>query len=410
MRLSELIADADVTALCADPGAEISAIVSDSRRVVPGALFLCLRGTRTDGHRFLADAAARGAAAAVIDEAEVGRSADLPVVCVRDTRAAAARIWNRFYGRPDEGMCVAAVTGTNGKTSVSWMLRAILAAAGRRVGMIGTVRCLCGEEEIPLGILSASYRRPRACAVLLVRADKERREFTVTVFPSLTRVLTASGNQTLDNLYNLYGRDYIVSKASAMTGLPIDYSLMINITEVSDVVAELGGFSMYISRDLYYNGSVSTSVRPTGEEEQLLPKLYSIGSNNVDGPGAVALLMNEEYASGADVAAHNSVLITMFTEIMNKLTAMEGAAATAFYEKLCEDALIDTNFSPTEFVDRLELIFAWRDETFHRTSLEYPGRFVPATPEETAYYEPNTPAGVALFRNYRRILTENKAA
>jgi len=269
---------------------------------------------------------------------------------------------------------------------------------------------LSKQEEIPLGILSASYRRPRACAVLLVRADKERREFTVTVFPSLTRVLTASGNQTFDNLYNLYGRDYIVSKASAMTGLPIDYSLMINITEVSDVVAELGGFSMYISRDLYYNGSVSTSVRPTGEEEQLLPKLYSIGSNNVDGPGAVALLMNEEYASGADVAAHNSVLITMFTEIMNKLTAMEAAAATAFYEKLCEDALIDTNFSPTEFVDRLELIFAWRDETFHRTSLEYPGRFVPATPEETAYYEPNTPAGVALFRNYRRILTENKAA
>ena len=269
---------------------------------------------------------------------------------------------------------------------------------------------LSKQEEIPLGILSASYRRPRACAVLLVRADKERREFTVTVFPSLTRVLTASGNQTLDNLYNLYGRDYIVSKASAMTGLPIDYSLMINITEVSDVVAELGGFSMYISRDLYYNGSVSTSVRPTGEEEQLLPKLYSIGSNNVDGPGAVALLMNEEYASGADVAAHNSVLITMFTEIMNKLTAMEGAAATAFYEKLCEDALIDTNFSPTEFVDRLELIFAWRDETFHRTSLEYPGRFVPAAAEETAYYEPNTPAGVALFRNYRRILTENKAA
>ncbi len=151
MRLSELIADADVTALCADPDAEISAIVSDSRRVVPGALFLCLRGTRTDGHRFLADAAARGAAAAVIDEAERARSADLPVVCVRDTRAAAARIWNCFYGRPADGMCVAAVTGTNGKTSVSWMLRAILAAAGRRVGMIGTVRCLCGEEEIPLG-------------------------------------------------------------------------------------------------------------------------------------------------------------------------------------------------------------------------------------------------------------------
>ncbi len=150
MRLAELIADADVVALRADPETEISAVVSDSRRAVPGCLFLCLRGTRTDGHTHIAEAAARGAAAAVIGEGYEAPP-DFPFVRVRDTRAAAARIWNRRFGCPAEGMRVVAVTGTNGKTSTAYMLRAILSAAGSRVGMIGTVRCLCGEEEIPLG-------------------------------------------------------------------------------------------------------------------------------------------------------------------------------------------------------------------------------------------------------------------
>jgi len=150
MLLSELLRGVDVVRMCAPPSLEISTIVSDSRRASPGCLFLCLPGTRTDGHRFIGDAASRGAAAAVI-----GRGCTppdgIPYVETASARLAAAQIWNNRYGDPTRDMRVIAITGTNGKTSTSYILRAILEAAGIRCGLIGTVRCQCGEEIIDIG-------------------------------------------------------------------------------------------------------------------------------------------------------------------------------------------------------------------------------------------------------------------
>lgn len=150
MRLSSLLRGVDVVRCTASDDLAVSAIVSDSRRAAPGCLFLCLPGTRTDGHRFIADAASRGAAAAVIDTAHPLPDG-IPAVVVQNTRLAAAQIWNNRFGDPTRAMKVAAITGTNGKTSTSYILRAILEAAGCRTALIGTVRCLCGEDEIDLG-------------------------------------------------------------------------------------------------------------------------------------------------------------------------------------------------------------------------------------------------------------------
>jgi len=150
MQLSALLSHVDVTSIHADPAMEIPHIVSDSRRARSGCLFLCLRGGRTDGHRFIAEAKARGAVAAVLDDPSYIPN-DLPYVLVENTRRAAAQIWNNYYGDPTGDMRVIAITGTNGKTSTSYILRAILAAAGYKTGLIGTVRCLCGNEEIDIG-------------------------------------------------------------------------------------------------------------------------------------------------------------------------------------------------------------------------------------------------------------------
>ncbi|MGM9653678.1 MAG: UDP-N-acetylmuramoyl-L-alanyl-D-glutamate--2,6-diaminopimelate ligase [Eubacteriales bacterium] len=149
MQLSALLAGADVVRMHASPELPITSIVSDSRRAVPGSLFLCLHGTRTDGHRYIGDAAARGASAVLID-ADC-QPPDLPYAAVRDTRAAAAVVWNNWWGDPTRHMRVVAVTGTNGKTSTSFLLRAILEDAGYKTGLIGTVRCLCGSEPLDIG-------------------------------------------------------------------------------------------------------------------------------------------------------------------------------------------------------------------------------------------------------------------
>lgn len=262
-------------------------------------------------------------------------------------------------------------------------------------------------EDGTTGVLGVSYRRPRACAILLLRADKERKEFTFTVFPSPMRVYTSSGTQSMADLYNLYGRDFILSEVSALTGVEIDYYLLLNITELSDIVTELGGVSMYLSKELYYNGQVSTSVKPAPEDAELLPLLYGIGKNNIDGPGAVALLMNEDYSAG--VSERSATLITFFTELLNKMTAMSEADFTAFYDKICEEALVDTTFTAKDMVSEIDLIYAYTREDFRKTTLSYPGRFIAATETEAAYFEPNTKEGLALFQNYRRILTEDTA-
>ncbi len=149
MRLVELLREAGMPSPSAGYDPEISTIVSDSRRVTPGSLFVALRGLHTDGHAYLAEAARAGAAAAVVACNAVG-DFPLPVIRADDTRRALAYLWDAFCGHPTKRMRLIAVTGTNGKTSVSYMLRSIFSAALYRTGLIGTVDCFSGKRRLYL--------------------------------------------------------------------------------------------------------------------------------------------------------------------------------------------------------------------------------------------------------------------
>ena len=124
----------------------ITGITSDSRAVKPGSLFLALSGTQMDGHRFVGDAVARGAAAVVVQQ-PAGTS--VPEIVVRDGRRAAIELARAWYGDPTAGMLLAAVTGTNGKTTTTALLRHLLNAAGD-AGSIGTLGAFDGNgREVP---------------------------------------------------------------------------------------------------------------------------------------------------------------------------------------------------------------------------------------------------------------------
>lgn len=124
----------------------VSSVQYDSRRVTPGALFVCVRGFEVDGHRYAAQAAERGAVALVVDhELEV----DLPQIAVGDTRMALATIARNYWGAPSDSMQVFGVTGTNGKTTTTYILDAILRANGAHTGLIGTVEVRVGGERRP---------------------------------------------------------------------------------------------------------------------------------------------------------------------------------------------------------------------------------------------------------------------
>ena len=126
---------------------EITALCLDSRTAAPGALFAALRGQQTDGHRFLAQAVERGAACVLTEEAP---ALPVPYILVPDSRYALARMAAVWYGEPAKKMTVVGVTGTNGKTTTTYLLKQILEQTLHvRVGLIGTNQNMIGDEILP---------------------------------------------------------------------------------------------------------------------------------------------------------------------------------------------------------------------------------------------------------------------
>ncbi|HLX19090.1 MAG TPA: UDP-N-acetylmuramoyl-L-alanyl-D-glutamate--2,6-diaminopimelate ligase [Gaiellaceae bacterium] len=123
---------------------EVLDLVYDTREVTPGALFFCVPGSRVDGHDLAAEAVSHGAVALVVERR---LPVDVPQVVVADSRAAMAPAADAFFGRPTEELQVAGATGTSGKTTTAFLLYAILAAAGRRPGLLGTVEARVGGER-----------------------------------------------------------------------------------------------------------------------------------------------------------------------------------------------------------------------------------------------------------------------
>jgi UDP-N-acetylmuramoyl-L-alanyl-D-glutamate--2,6-diaminopimelate ligase len=152
--LGELVAATAGAAQIArgDAGAAVADVTTDSRAVRPGALFAALPGRHADGHRFLGAAAAAGAAALLIEPEHAATAPDGPAVVVAaNVRRALGAMADRHFGHPTGRLDLVGVTGTNGKTTVTWLIEAIATAAGRAPGVIGTIACRFAGQERPAG-------------------------------------------------------------------------------------------------------------------------------------------------------------------------------------------------------------------------------------------------------------------
>src|ERR687888_161336 len=125
---------------------EIGDLAYDARAAGAGSLFFCVPGSRADGHDFAAEAVANGAVALVVERP---LDLDVPQLVVPDARRAMAVVADEFFGHPSTELQVAGVTGTNGKTTTTFLLYSILAAAGRRPGLLGTIESRVGGERRP---------------------------------------------------------------------------------------------------------------------------------------------------------------------------------------------------------------------------------------------------------------------
>ena len=130
------------------PDRDISELVYDSRKAQKDCMFVCVRGTAVDGHTFAQDVVAKGATVLVVEEA-VDVSEDITVVQVEDTRVALAYLSAAYFDYPADQLKVIGVTGTKGKTTTTYMVKSIMESAGYKVGLIGTIEAIIGDEVIP---------------------------------------------------------------------------------------------------------------------------------------------------------------------------------------------------------------------------------------------------------------------
>jgi len=139
----------------ADPS--ISDVFSDSRKVTPGSIFCCIQGEKSDGHKYISEAENAGAVALVCERA-VGTN--LPMILVESVRAVMGELSALIYGNPGSKMFMLGVTGTNGKSTTTYILRSILQAAGIKTGLLGTIIESDGVQEV-----DAERTTPESCDI-----------------------------------------------------------------------------------------------------------------------------------------------------------------------------------------------------------------------------------------------------
>lgn len=203
MELKQLLAELKVLSVEGTLDREVSGIAYDSRRITPGMVFVAIPGQKTDGHEFV-DAAIDRGATAIICERNGILAQRATKIKVADVREALARVAASYYGKPSTKLKVIGVTGTNGKTTVSFMVKAILEAAGIKTGLMGTVHYEIGDRVIPAQRTTPEALEVQQMMGQMVRAGcqacvmevsshalEQKRvlgiEFDIAVFTNLTR-------------------------------------------------------------------------------------------------------------------------------------------------------------------------------------------------------------------------------
>src|SRR6201987_1781100 len=155
MTFEHLLDGAEILAHTGNP--EVSGVEYDSRRVKPGGVFVAMRGEGRDGNHFIDQAIGNGAAAIVTDSSLEKPRESVAWAVVPHGRRALARLSANFYKKPAERIAITGVTGTNGKTTTAFLLESILAAAGRKSALIGTI-----EYHVAGKVLPAPHTTPEA--------------------------------------------------------------------------------------------------------------------------------------------------------------------------------------------------------------------------------------------------------
>ena len=151
MKLSKICEEIEYTLLQGSLETEVRDIIYDSRKIAPETMFVCMVGAVTDGHKYIPDAIDKGASVIVLEREE--EAAQIPenitVLKVASARLALALMSAALFDHPARKLVTIGLTGTKGKTTTTYMIKKVLEMAGKKVGLIGTIGAMIGEEHLP---------------------------------------------------------------------------------------------------------------------------------------------------------------------------------------------------------------------------------------------------------------------
>jgi UDP-N-acetylmuramoyl-L-alanyl-D-glutamate--2,6-diaminopimelate ligase len=240
---------------------DITSVAYDSRKVCKDALFFCISGYKTDGHKFAQSAVDKGATALMVTHQ---LDIDVPQILVKNDRAAMALISREFFGRPDERLTMIGITGTNGKTTTTYMIKSVLETAGKKTGLIGTIHNMIGTQEIaterttpesPDLFALIARMADEHCSAVVMEVSSHSLElervagivFDVSIFTNLTQD-HLDFHETFENYLAAKKKLFLSSKSAAvnaddasaqqlMSGIECDWS-MYGIQNKADVYAK----------------------------------------------------------------------------------------------------------------------------------------------------------------------------
>ena len=149
MTLKELLQDLEYEVVCGSVDKDITTLVSDNRKIEEGSVFVCIKGANFDGHSVVGTAYEKKAAAVIVMDDVTLPDGETAVIKVSDTRAALALTSAAYFNYPTREIKVIGITGTKGKTTTTYLIKSILENAGYKVGLIGTIETIIGDEHIP---------------------------------------------------------------------------------------------------------------------------------------------------------------------------------------------------------------------------------------------------------------------
>ncbi len=276
------------------PDCEIRKICYNSREIVPGSLFVAIAGYVTDGHRYIANAIAAGAVAVVYQNELADFKPGIVYIKVEDSRHALGSLGSCFYEKPSQSMLVTGITGTNGKTSLTYMLKRIFESAGQKCGLIGTIHNLIGDQvvdnrgrttpeslevqeiirEMKAGGCSHLFMEVSSHGLALDRVNGV--DFDYGIFTNLTQD-HLDYHKTFENYFDAKAKLFFqVSKANVINGDdPWGRKLCERLAEKSAVPVITYGLtagSDYYAKELVFGakGTAFTLVTPTAEEKLFL--------------------------------------------------------------------------------------------------------------------------------------------